>query len=98
MEDYLLSSATMSLIYDPWGDMYRVIVQADTQSVSVCIPLSPRQLEDLMANKDAGSKQFAAYFLVRDMEGTEVVKSSIKLNNLVPSGTKQELHQVLSIK
>ena len=98
VEDYLLSSATMSLVYNPWADMYRVIVQADTQAVSVCIPLSPRQLEDLMSNKGVGSKQFAAYFLVRGMQGTEVVKSSIKLNNLVLSGTEQELHQVLLLK
>lgn len=45
-----------------------------------------------MTNQNAGSKQFSAYFLVRDTEGTEVVESSVRFDELVPKGTGVELH------
>lgn len=45
-----------------------------------------------MTNQNAGSKQFSVYFLVRDTEGTEVVESSVRFDELVPKGTGVELH------
>jgi hypothetical protein len=62
------------------------------------MPLSPRQLEDLMTNQNAGSKQFSTYFLVRNVEGTEVVQSSVRLDELGSSGTGVGLHPLLSTK
>jgi hypothetical protein len=96
VQDHLLPSATISLVYSPRTDAYRFILLASTQAVSVGMPLSPRQLEDLMTNQNAGSKQFSAYFLIRDTEGTEVIGSSAKLDELVPSGIGVGLHPLLS--
>ena len=98
VQDHLLPSATLSLLYSPGTDAYRVILLAGTQAASVCMPLSPKQLEDLMVDQSAGSKQLSAYFLVTDMEGTEVVGSSVRFDELVPSGTGVDLHPLLSIK
>jgi hypothetical protein len=96
VQDHLLPSATISLIYSPGTDAYRVILLAGTRAVSICIPLSPRQLEDLMTNRNAGSKQFSAYLLVRDTDGTEVVRSSVRFDELVPKETGIWLHPLLS--
>jgi len=98
VRDYLLPSATISLVYSPGTDVYRVILLAGSRAVSACMPLSPRQLEDLMTNQNAGSKQFSTYFLVRDVEGTEVVQSSVRLDELGPSGTGLGLHPLLPTK
>lgn len=51
-----------------------------------------------MANRNTGNKQFPIYFLVRDMEGTEVVSSSARLDELVTSETGVGLHPLLSTK
>ncbi|KAH8702877.1 hypothetical protein GQ44DRAFT_717143 [Phaeosphaeriaceae sp. PMI808] len=96
VRDNLLPSATISLVYSPETDAYRVILLADTRAASVCMPLSPRQLEGLMTDQNAGTQQYPAYFLVRDMNGIEVVSGSVRLDELVPSGTGARLYPLLS--
>lgn len=95
MQDYLLSSATLLLVYSPEPDTYRVILQADTQAVGVCMPLSSRQLEGLITGKASETRQFSIYFLVKEMDGVEVVGSSMRFDELVPSKTGAELYPSL---
>lgn len=62
VQDNLLLSSTISLVYNPETDAYRIILLADTRAVSVYMPLSPSQLEGLVTDHNAGSKQFPAYW------------------------------------
>lgn len=80
MQDHLIPSANMSLVYCPRADAYRVILLANTGAISVCIPLSSRQVEGLIIDEHAGTKQFDAYFLLQDMDGIEVVGKSVQLD------------------
>jgi hypothetical protein len=98
VRDHLLPSASLSLVYRPESDMYRIILVTATQAVSVCLPLSPRQMDDLLMNKNAGSREYPTYFLIRDMEGTEVVRGRTRIGELVPSTNDGGLHPLLSGK
>jgi hypothetical protein len=98
VRDHWVSSATLSLVYTPESDGYRIILLADTRAVSVCMPLSARQLEALMTDQSAGSKEYPAYFLVRDMEGTDVARARIRLDELIPCGEGVGLHPLFLMK
>jgi hypothetical protein len=97
VRDHLLPSASLSLVYRPESDMYRILLVAATQAVSVCLPLSPRQMDDLL-NRNAGSREYPTYFLIRDMEGTEVVRDRTRIGELMSSTNDGGLHPLLSGK
>jgi hypothetical protein len=98
VRDHLLPFATLSLVYSPENDTYRIILLADTRAVSICMPLSASQLDGLMKDRNAGTKEYPAFFLVRDVEGTEVVRSSTQLDELVPSANGGGIHPLLSME
>lgn len=96
VRNYLLPSASLTLVYTPESDMYRIILAAATKAVGVCLPLSSRQMDDLLMSRNAGSKEYPTYFLSRSMEGTEVVKSSARISELLPSINDGGIHPLLS--
>ena len=98
MRDHLLSSATLSLVYSPENDTYRIILLADTRAVNICMPLSASQLDGLMKDPNAGTKEYPAFFMVRDVGGVEVVRSSTRLGELVSSANGGGIHPLLSME
>jgi hypothetical protein len=84
LQGHLLPGATMTLIYSPGKDEYRLILLANTRAASICMPLSPNELQGLMTERNTGSKKFSAYFLIRDMNGSNVMKQQLSFMSLCP--------------
>ncbi|KAF2463985.1 uncharacterized protein BDR25DRAFT_362198 [Lindgomyces ingoldianus] len=83
VQDQILPCATLSLVYSPKSDTYRVILISDTRAASVCLPLEPRHLEALITDPSARRKLFSGYFLVKDGKGREVVRASVRFDEVV---------------
>jgi hypothetical protein len=97
VQDYSLPAATLSLVYCARADSYRILLLADTRTASVCMPLTPRQLEGLIMDENGRSNQFPVYFLIRGMHGVEVVSGSIRLDELVPTASGRGLLSIESV-